>query len=741
MSVRKHVRAAWGLLCAGLVLTVAAVRAGERVGASERPNLLWISVEDMSPDLGCYGAPGAVTPHLDRFAAQSMRFTHAFSNSPVCAPSRSTLITGRYCTSIGTHQMRCQGAPPVGVRCFPEYLREAGYYCTNNVKTDYQFPPPRAAWDESSNRAHWRNRAPGQPFFAVFNITTTHESQVRSSAPELLRRLATLGPGERHDPTRAVLPPYYPDTSAVRRDWARNQDLITLMDREVGALLAQLEHDGLADNTIVWFWSDHGRGLPRAKRWVYDSGTHVPLIIRAPERLRSIASPGRPEDWHPGGTRNELISFVDFAPTVLSLAGIRVPRAMQGQPFLGVRSPKARRYVYAHRDRMDEAPDLIRSVRDHRYRYIRNFMPHMPYSQDIAYMNEMPTMREWRRLAAAGQLTGSAALHFRPRKPVEELFDCRADPHQVRDLAQDPAHRVVLRRMRRALGDWMAETRDVGLIPEPEFDALKREGDEPAQAATPTFALLSTSEHGARVRVTSATPGASVLWTLHPGAEARWRLLSGPIQVAAGLRLRAQASRTGFRDSPEAGWQAGDAPAPPRSAGVGETGGPLREEWPAALARSGVLRRLREFRDLDVEGASALSRCYSALRDPEAPVRYWAVVRIHTLAEGDDARQPARTALRPLLSDGAAVVRIAAARALCDLGEGAAAVPVLVKEMRNPSDSARLHAALVLGGIGEQARPAISQFRGGLRDRSEYVKRVCESALRRLGVTGENTTG
>ncbi|MBM3947312.1 MAG: sulfatase, partial [SAR202 cluster bacterium] len=380
-------------LMTGIWLLSLVLVAGSAGGqAPARPNFLWISIEDASPDLGCYGDPYSVTPNLDRFAAEGVRFTHAFSNSPVCAPSRSTLITGVYCTTMGTHQMRCQGIPAAGVRCFPEYLREAGYYCTNNVKTDYQFAPPLSAWDESSPRAHWRKRKPGQPFFAVFNFTTTHESQVRLNSPDMHRRLATLRPGERHDPTKAVLPPYYPDTPAVRLDWARYYDLITLVDRQVEEVLRELEADGLKENTIVWFWGDHGRGLSRAKRWVYDSGTRVPLLIRVPEPLRERAAPNRPELCRPGAVRDDLVSFVDFAPTMLALAAIPRPRHMQGRPFLGARDMQGSRYVFAHRDRMDEAYDLIRSVRDQRFRYIRNFRPDLPYSQRIAYMDEMPTM-------------------------------------------------------------------------------------------------------------------------------------------------------------------------------------------------------------------------------------------------------------------------------------------------------------------------------------------------------------
>jgi N-sulfoglucosamine sulfohydrolase len=269
------------LLTAALLLTSALP-----VSAQSRPNILWISAEDISPDLGSYGDGYARTPNLDKLASQGVRFAKAFSVAPVCAPSRSAIITGMYATSIGSHHMRSKAVPPAGVKAFPEYLRAAGYYCTNNSKTDYNFEapptnaPPVTVWDESSRNAHWRNRALGQPFFAVFNLIVTHESQIRTGKEEFAKNTAGLKPEDRHDPTQAVLPPYYPDTPIVRNDWARYYDLITAMDLQAAELLKQLEEDGVAENTIVFFWGDHGRGLPRAKRWLYDSGIHVPLIVR-----------------------------------------------------------------------------------------------------------------------------------------------------------------------------------------------------------------------------------------------------------------------------------------------------------------------------------------------------------------------------------------------------------------------------------------------------------------------------
>lgn len=503
------------------------------------PNILWISCEDTSPDLGCYGDAYAHTPNLDRLAAQGCRFTRAFTVAGVCAPSRSAIITGMYPTSIGTHHMRCKGVPPPYVKCFPEYLRAAGYFCTNNSKTDYNFDAPLTAWDENGPRAHWRNRRPGQPFFAVFNITVTHESQIRAPDEQFRRVTAALSAGQRHDPARAVLPPYYPDTPVVRRDWARYYDLVTAMDQRAGELLRELDEAGLAEGTVVFFWSDHGRGLPRAKRWLYDSGIHVPLIVRWPGRIE------------PGAVDGRLVSFVDLAPTVLSIAGVPIPEHMQGIPFLGP-AAKPREYVFAARDRMDETYDIIRAVRDAGYKYLRNFRPGRPYAQYIDYMEKMPTMQEMRRFNKEGRLVGPQRLFFLPEKPPEELYDTDADPHEVRNLAGLPEHQRTLERMRAALDRWMKETGDLGLIPEDELNERARPGGRWATTADAVIEPAGgTFEGSVTVRISCATEGASVAYTTDPTPQARWQLYTGPFTVSASVHLRAKACRIGYRDSGE----------------------------------------------------------------------------------------------------------------------------------------------------------------------------------------------
>jgi uncharacterized sulfatase len=448
------------LACGLLLLAVAPVRAAD---TPARPNILWITVEDICPNLGCYGDPDAITPNLDKLAGRSVRYTHAFSPAPVCAPSRSTLITGVFASSLGSHFMRCQATLPDEIRPFPAYLREAGYYCSNNSKEDYNFKTPAGSWDDSSRTAHWRKRKPGQPFFAVFNDLVTHESLIRQPDEAFQKDTKRLTAAQRHDPAKVRVPPYHPDTPAVRQDWARYHDLITAMDYNVADLLADLEKDGLADDTIVFFFSDHGVGLPRGKRWLYDAGLHVPLLIHFPKNWAHLAPVKQ------GTATDRLVSFADFGPTVLSLTGVKIPAYMQGIPFLGEKAGPARTEIHAGRDRMDERTDCSRCVREVRYKYIRNFMPWKPWAANIEYMNEMPTMKEYRRLAAEKKLTPDAAKFMADTKPAEELYDTEKDPFELNNLVESKEHQEILERLRKKLHDGMIERIDLGLIPEAEL--------------------------------------------------------------------------------------------------------------------------------------------------------------------------------------------------------------------------------------------------------------------------------
>jgi uncharacterized sulfatase len=409
-----------------------------------RPNILWISCHDISPDLGCYagvwpGAEYAHTPNLDRLAAEGVRYDNAFAVAPVCAPSRSAIITGMYPTAIGTMHMRSRAVPPPEVRCFPEYLRLAGYYCTNNFFTDYQFATPVTVWDTCDPQAHWRNRPDtAQPFFAVFHAMVTHESQIYVGDEQYQKNTAMLTPEQRHDPALAPLPPYYPDTPVFRQAWARYSNNVTAMDHWAGDLLRQLADDGLTEQTLVVFWSDHGRGFPRAKRWPYEAGLHEPLLVRWPGKIAA------------GTVRTELVSLMDLGPTMLAAAGLPVPEPMHGQPLFdahGNFNPTSREYVFGHRDRMDETEDTMRTVRDARFRYIRNYHPDRPYAQHIDYAERLPTWRELRRLrfeeaAQRGKgevpnlLTPAQRRFLATTKPLRNCTTC--EPIRTRSTTWPP---------------------------------------------------------------------------------------------------------------------------------------------------------------------------------------------------------------------------------------------------------------------------------------------------------------
>ena len=426
--------------------------------ADKRPNILWISCEDISPNLGCYGDAYASTPHLDALARQGARFERAFTPAGVCAVVRSGIITGVYPISLGSQHMRSRIVLPDHIRCFTEYLRAAGYFCTNKSKTDYQFNPPQSAWDRQGNTHNdWRDRAPDQPFFSVINLTVSHESQIRHGEQTHQALLSRLDPEQHHEPDLAAkfLPPIYPNTPEARKDWAWYADNISEMDRQAGLILKQLAEDGLADNTVVVFWSDHGRGLPRGKRWIYDSGVHIPLIVRWPGQVKA------------GSVREDLVSTQDLAPTMLALAGVDPQPHMHGRVFLGDRAGPEPEFLFFHRDRMDEAYELMRAARDHRFKYIRNYQPAKTYAQHIEYMDKMPTLVDLRRMHAAGELTHVQGRFFRRAKPIEELYDLEKDPHETVNLAWLPEYAERIATMRQALEQWQVAIGDKGMVPEP----------------------------------------------------------------------------------------------------------------------------------------------------------------------------------------------------------------------------------------------------------------------------------
>lgn len=436
-----------------LLLTCFALLLTSWTFASEQPNILWLTAEDIGPELGCYGDSYADTPRLDAFARQSILYLNCWSNAPVCAPARTTLISGLYPPSTGSEHMRSLTRLPSGFQMYPALMREAGYFCVNPGKEDYNLEKVGHVWDQPDKNHPWLQLKSHQPFLAVFNHLGTHESKIRTRPHAWV-----------HDPAKAPLPAYHPDTLEVRQDWAQYYDNITEMDRWFGQQLDRLQELGLDENTIVFFYGDHGSGMPRSKRWPYNSGLRVALLIRIPEKFKHLA----PADSPIGGQADRLVSFVDLAPTLLSLAGKTPPDYLQGHAFLGPQATAPQPYLYGFRGRMDEREDLIRTVRNARYQYIRNYMPQLPYGQHVSYMFQTPTAQIWKELADSGQLNAAQSI-FWNAKPPEELYDLQADPDEVHNLAGSAEHQAILDELRQAHLDHVLRIRDVGFLPEDEL--------------------------------------------------------------------------------------------------------------------------------------------------------------------------------------------------------------------------------------------------------------------------------
>jgi arylsulfatase A-like enzyme len=462
----------------GIVLMLCLVFVSCVKKTSDKPNILWITSEDNSPLLGCYGDTFATTPNLDQLASEGFLYTHAYANAPVCAPARNTIITGVYANSAGNQHMRSYNKKSDSISMYPEYLRKAGYYCTNNRKTDYNIDKTQTKnlWDECGDTAHYKNRRPGQPFFAIFNIGVSHEVVVhRTTPPEELR----------HHPDNVPLPPYHPATDEMKHDWAQYYDRVEDMDAQVGNFLAELDASGEANNTIVFYYSDHGGVLARSKRFVYETGTRVPFIVRIPEKYKHLFPA-----LQTGSKVDRLISFVDLAPTLLSLLDIPIPEFMQGNAFLGRQKAAEPEYVYMFKDRMDERYDMARSVRDRKYRYIRNYMPYRPNGQHLNYLWNAPSARSWERAYNNGECNAIQS-RFWLEKSAEELYNTENDPWEVNNLVNDPDYSDVLNRMRLANNKWVREIHDAGFIP--ENDLLNRtQGKSPYDFLRQHKLLLDT---------------------------------------------------------------------------------------------------------------------------------------------------------------------------------------------------------------------------------------------------------
>ena len=509
--------------------------------AQERPNILVVVCEDISPYLGCYSDKVAVTPNLDKFATEAIRYTRMFTTVGVCAPSRAALITGMYPTSIGANQMRNfslnpndKGFPegikpyevvlPEGIKCFTEYMRTSGYFCTNNQKTDYQFAPPLTAWDECSKKAHWKNRPKDQPFFSVFNLEVTHESQIwnRTNKPLVV------------DPNKIILPPYYPEDPIIRHDMAVLYSNINEMDKQVQQLIDEVATAGLLDNTIILFYSDNGGPMPRGKRALYESGTLVPFMIRFPDGYRK------------GEVEKKLCSFVDIPSTILSLAGIKPPNNIQGQAFLGKYAAKPREYVYGARDRFDEVIDKMGYVRDSKFRYIRNYMPEIANYLPNAYRLQMPMMRRMIDLLEKDSLNDIQKQWFKAPRLLEEFYDVDKDPHEINNLINNLSYKNDIDRLRKAYNAW-----------DDKYNALWKKSEKECREIffpdgkqrIAEKAEIKNTNNG--LTFLSKTKGVSFAYQINDSGlnKDHWFIYSKPILLKKGDILSVIAARAGYINS------------------------------------------------------------------------------------------------------------------------------------------------------------------------------------------------
>ena len=526
------------------------------ITAQKKPNILWVVCEDISPTLSMYGDHTAKTPHLDQLAKEGMVYTNAYATVGVCAPSRSAIITGMYPTSIGTMHMRVgkdifawgkrvyktnigiddiKGKSireyatviPDEVKCFPEYLRMEGYYCTNNAKTDYQFAAPITAWDENGDKAHWRNRPDEKtPFFAVFNFGSTHESRIWKNADK----------PQTVDPENVPVKPYFQNTEISKTDIARHYSNIEIMDKEIGDIITQLKEDGLYDNTIIFFYSDHGGPLPRQKRAIYDSGLHVPFIIK------DIHSQTK-------GKTDRMVSFVDLAPTILSLVDIKPPSYIQGKAFLGEYAEKPRKVIYGSSDRFDEVTDRLRAVRNKQFLYIWNFYPDKSKYKDIAYRKNIPMMVEMLQLRDQNKLN-EIQMQWFGNKTNEELYDCKNDPDNLVNLIDDPKYKNELRKLRNTFLKHQQEYVDLGMLPEAKLINMMWPDFKQPRTTTPF-----TTQKGNKITLNCDTKGASIAYKISDKPNEKfqynnhWKLYTEPLIFISGKYYYVIAERIGFKES------------------------------------------------------------------------------------------------------------------------------------------------------------------------------------------------
>lgn len=502
------------------------------------PNIVWLVAEDQSPEwFPMYGDSTMSLPNLESLANDGVVFTNAVAPVPVCAPARSSIITGMYPTTLGTHNMRTHKpwAPineplldslpsyspvvPEGVKMFPEYLRRIGYYTANGPKEDYNFERTDAAWDESSGERHWRKRKEGQPFFTVFNFAVCHESQIWNRGQDSLFV----------DPQNVQVPPYFPDSEVIRHDLAVNYSNLKRLDDQIGVVLEDLKEDGLYENTIIFFYGDHGGPFPRHKRALYDTGVKVPLIIKFPKNENA------------GSYDERLISFLDYAPTVLSLAGIEPPKVMQGVAQFGkYEVEKKPKYTFHTSDRFDEIYDRLRAVRSKRYKYIKSYNTELSHALPVSYREQMPMMQALRKLYNEGALNEQQAAWLHPTKPEEELYDLQNDPYELDNLAGNPDLQDTLIFYRNILDGWIKDSKDLGGIPERELIA-KWLPDGKAKRLPP----LEVAMNDYVVQLISPQPDATIVWKLPQ--DSIWKVYVKPL--SKDLNFEAKAERIGYLDS------------------------------------------------------------------------------------------------------------------------------------------------------------------------------------------------
>ena len=521
---------------------------------TEKPlNIIWISCEDIGPILSTYGNEVINTPNIDRIAAEGVKYTNAFSTVGVCAPSRFSIITGMYPARLGAHNMRTgnhnnykspedvfhkldkgildksgknvpeyEVVTPSYVKLFPEYLRAENYYCVNDNKCDYQFNTPFTTWDDVFGGGSYKNAPKGAPFFYVKNFYTTHESRIwlRKDKPMTV------------SPSQVPIPDYYPDIPVVRRDIARKYSNIEALDKEVGELLKQLETDGVLDNSIIFFWSDHGGNLLRQKRAVGNSGLHVPLLIRYPNGYRA------------GEVDDRLVSLMDLGPTVMSLLGIAPPKHLDGRAFAGKYEEAPRKLIFGSADRFDESTDMQRSVLDGRYVYVKNFMPELPLIYRNKYREQIPMNAKLIALNQEKKLEGNASYIFMNTKPQEEFYDLKNDPYEVYNLAEDPKYSKKIEEYRLALNDWQLEIGDKGFIP--EHDLIESFWPEMKQPITQNVTF--EKDKTGTLKLKSSTAGASIGYQIGDDIGTNhWNLYYKPIAIDKNQKIIARAIRIGYQ--------------------------------------------------------------------------------------------------------------------------------------------------------------------------------------------------